>query len=192
MSAWVKSWPARNGSSQTPRRSVWTRSTLISMPHSMGPVDSWNAVPDPGYRIRAKFLPSNHRLTPSAGIPRVRIDPMEALDGTIPTAQAAEMVGVRGFEPPTSATRTQRSTRLSHTPTAGKVGPSAARVNAPDPEPARTLVLYSPRSTKMPPFWKAKRSMKVFWNSPMAMQWMTTLRRPLALRTSSRMRSVST
>ena len=28
----------------------------------------------------------------------------------------AELVGVRGFEPPTSATRTQRSTKLSHTP----------------------------------------------------------------------------
>jgi hypothetical protein len=27
------------------------------------------------------------------------------------------MVGVRGFEPPTSASRTQRSTKLSHTPT---------------------------------------------------------------------------
>ena len=26
------------------------------------------------------------------------------------------MVGVRGFEPPASASRTQRSTRLSHTP----------------------------------------------------------------------------
>lgn len=26
------------------------------------------------------------------------------------------MVGVRGFEPPTSASRTQRSTKLSHTP----------------------------------------------------------------------------
>ncbi len=26
------------------------------------------------------------------------------------------VVGVRGFEPPTSATRTQRSTKLSHTP----------------------------------------------------------------------------
>ena len=29
------------------------------------------------------------------------------------------MVGVRGFEPPTPASRTQCSTRLSHTPTVG-------------------------------------------------------------------------
>ena len=35
------------------------------------------------------------------------------------------MVGVRGFEPPTPASRTQCSTRLSHTPTVG-TGRSAA------------------------------------------------------------------
>ncbi len=31
------------------------------------------------------------------------------------------LVGVRGFEPPASASRTQRSTRLSHTPTGGQI-----------------------------------------------------------------------
>ena len=33
-----------------------------------------------------------------------------------------KMVGVRGFEPPASASRTQRSTRLSHTPTRVLIG----------------------------------------------------------------------
>ncbi len=41
------------------------------------------------------------------------------------------MVGVRGFEPPTSAFRTQRSTKLSHTPPLGgrKLGPGSPPVN---------------------------------------------------------------
>ncbi len=37
--------------------------------------------------------------------------------GTISLQGKIFMVGVRGFEPPASASRTQRSTRLSHTPT---------------------------------------------------------------------------
>ena len=33
-----------------------------------------------------------------------------------PLISKGDLVGVRGFEPPASASRTQRSTRLSHTP----------------------------------------------------------------------------
>src|SRR3990170_8567187 len=42
------------------------------------------------------------------------------------------MVGVRGFEPPAPASRTQCSTRLSYTPTAGRyIAPSLAARKAP-------------------------------------------------------------
>ena len=36
--------------------------------------------------------------------------------------ESAEMVGARGFEPPTPASRTQYSTRLSYTPTKPVIG----------------------------------------------------------------------
>ncbi len=39
-----------------------------------------------------------------------------ALATTSDPSEGEKVVGVRGFEPPTSATRTQRSTKLSHTP----------------------------------------------------------------------------
>ncbi len=38
-----------------------------------------------------------------------------------PIAQLPHMVGARGFEPPASASRTLRSTRLSHAPTRKKL-----------------------------------------------------------------------
>ncbi len=41
--------------------------------------------------------------------------------GIDPLRPEAKVVGVRGFEPPTSASRTQRSTKLSHTPTEPRI-----------------------------------------------------------------------
>ena len=38
-----------------------------------------------------------------------------------------KMVGVGGFEPPTSRSRTERSTKLSHTPTRGRILPERGR-----------------------------------------------------------------
>jgi hypothetical protein len=50
------------------------------------------------------------------------------------------MVGVGGFEPPTSRSRTERSTKLSHTPTRRRILPDADwsryRERAPAPCPA--------------------------------------------------------
>ena len=38
-----------------------------------------------------------------------------------------KLVGVGGFEPPTSRSRTERSTKLSHTPTRGRILPERGR-----------------------------------------------------------------
>ena len=50
------------------------------------------------------------------------------------------MVGVRGFEPPTSASRTQRSTKLSHTPRAEDTmrAPAIGQGSASLQDPIRT------------------------------------------------------
>src|SRR4051794_35885598 len=49
------------------------------------------------------------------------------------------LVGARGFEPPASASRTLRSTRLSHAPTTSEMGSSKARYHT--SEPASQLYL---------------------------------------------------
>ena len=43
------------------------------------------------------------------------------------TGEKKELVGVGGFEPPTSRSRTERSTKLSHTPTRRRILPEAGR-----------------------------------------------------------------
>ena len=48
-----------------------------------------------------------------------------------------KLVGVGGFEPPTSRSRTERSTKLSHTPTRKRILAQAARRCYRRPRPAR-------------------------------------------------------
>jgi hypothetical protein len=60
------------------------------------------AVNNPGGQSK-KYQFDQHRPTPLSEVPQV-------------SKFGHELVGVRGFEPPASASRTQRSTRLSYTP----------------------------------------------------------------------------
>src|SRR5512135_202123 len=62
--------------------------------------------------------------------PAEKVSDSCAMSHRMPPAAAIELVGVRGFEPPTPASRTQYATRLSYTPLM-QTGRSAVKLKLP-------------------------------------------------------------
>ena len=85
----------------------------------------WAAVGENDRRALAEALFARIRVL---GVRRAIIEPTsEAVDRGIPEAfglDEVEMVGARGFEPPTSSSRTMRAAKLRHAPTEARRGPA--------------------------------------------------------------------
>ncbi len=90
------------------------------------------------------------RGKPEALAPSDPLGWVGAQDGESRNALIPEMVGERGFEPPTPWSRTRCSTRLSHSPTRG-FSPDVSSVYCTPPGPANFLPpAASPRSVASP------------------------------------------